>query len=230
VNFDAQPFQMKSLGGEQVEAHSVIIATGARANYLGIPSEEKFKNKGVSACAVCDGALPRFRNKPLVVVGGGDSAVEEADYLSKFASTVYMIHRRDELRASKIMAQRAMDNEKIEIVWSHVVDEVLGNDQDGVTGVRLKSTKDDSPKELECGGFFLAIGHTPNTDFLKGKLDMDKKGYVRWTTPARTYTNVEGVFAAGDVADDYYRQAITAAGTGCMAALDAERYLAAKGL
>jgi thioredoxin reductase (NADPH) len=230
VDFSSQPFHIKSLGGEQFEAHSVIVATGARANYLGMPSEEKFKNRGVSACAVCDGALPRFRNKPLVVVGGGDSAVEEADYLSKFASTVYMIHRRDELRASKIMAQRALDNEKIDVVWSHLVDEVLGNDRDGVTGVRLKSTKDGATKELACSGFFLAIGHTPNTGFLKGKLEMNEKGYVRWTTPARTYTSVEGVFAAGDVADDYYRQAITAAGTGCMAALDAERYLAAKGL
>jgi thioredoxin reductase (NADPH) len=230
ADFDSQPFKLKTLGGEQVEAHTVIVATGARANYLGMPSEERFKNNGVSACAVCDGALPRFRNKPLVVVGGGDSAVEESDYLSKFASKVYMIHRRDELRASKIMAQRAMDNEKIEIVWSHVPDEVLGNDTDGVTGVRLKSTKDASTQEVECAGFFLAIGHTPNTGFLKGKLDMNEKGYVQWTTPARTYTSVEGVFAAGDVADDYYRQAITAAGTGCMAALDAERYLAAKGL
>jgi thioredoxin reductase (NADPH) len=230
VDFDSQPFQIKSLGGEQVEAHCLIIATGAKANYLGMPSEEKYKNRGVSACAVCDGALPRFRNKPLIVVGGGDSAVEEADYLSKFASTVYMIHRRDELRASKIMAQRAMDNPKIKIVWSHVVDEILGNDKDGVTAVRLKSTKDDSTQELECGGFFLAIGHTPNTGFLKDKLEMTEKGYIRWTTPARTYTSVEGVFAAGDVADDYYRQAVTAAGTGCMAALDAERYLAAKEL
>jgi thioredoxin reductase (NADPH) len=230
VDLSSQPFKLSLLNGEAVEAQTLIIATGARANYLGMPSEEKFKNKGVSACAICDGALPRFRNKPLVVVGGGDSAVEESDYLSKFAGTVYMIHRRDELRASKIMAQRAMDNEKIEIVWSHVVDEVLGNDSDGVTGVRLKSTKDESTKELECSGFFLAIGHTPNTAFLKGKIEMNEKGYIKWTTPARTYTTVEGVFAAGDVADDYYRQAITAAGTGCMAALDAERYLAAKGI
>jgi len=230
VDFDSQPFKLKSLEGQQVEAHTVIVATGARANYLGMPSEERFKNNGVSACAVCDGALPRFRNKPLVVIGGGDSAVEESDYLSKFASKVYMVHRRDELRASKIMGQRAMDNEKIEIVWSHVPDEILGDDTNGVTGVRLKSTKDGSTREVECTGFFLAIGHTPNTVFLKGKLDMDEKGYVRWTTPARTYTSVEGVFAAGDVSDDYYRQAITAAGTGCMAALDAERYLAAKGL
>jgi thioredoxin reductase (NADPH) len=230
VDFDVHPFKLTASDGSTHEALAVIVATGARANYLGLPSEEEFKNRGVSACAVCDGALPRFRNEPLVVVGGGDSAVEEADYLSKFASKVYMVHRRDALRASKIMAKRAMDNPKIEIAWNRVVDEVLGNDDDGVTGVRLKSTVDEEVQELEISGFFLAIGHTPNTDFLKGKLAMDEKGYLKWTTPFRTYTSVEGVFAAGDVADDYYRQAVTAAGTGCMAALDAERWLAAKGL
>ncbi len=230
VDFDAHPFKLKSMGGQEIEALSVIIATGARANYLGLPSEEKYKNAGVSACAVCDGALPRFRNKPLVVVGGGDSAVEEADYLSKFASTVYLIHRRDELRASKIMAQRAIDNPKIDIQWNSVVDEILGNDTDGVTGVRLKSTVDESTREVEAGGAFMAIGHTPNTNFLEGKLEMTDKKYLKWTVPFRTNTSVEGVFAAGDVADDYYRQAVTAAGTGCMAALDAERWLAAKGL
>ncbi len=230
VDFDVHPFKLKSMGGQEIEALSVIIATGARANYLGLPSEEKYKNAGVSACAVCDGALPRFRNKPLVVVGGGDSAVEEADYLSKFASTVYLIHRRDELRASKIMAQRAIDNPKIDIQWNSVVDEILGNDTDGVTGVRLKSTVDESTREVEAGGAFMAIGHTPNTNFLEGKLEMTDKKYLKWTVPFRTNTSVEGVFAAGDVADDYYRQAVTAAGTGCMAALDAERWLAAKGL
>jgi thioredoxin reductase (NADPH) len=230
VDFDARPFRLSASSGEVTETHTIIIATGASANYLGIPSEEKFKNRGVSACAVCDGALPRFRNHPTIVVGGGDSAVEEADYLSKFASVVYMIHRRDQLRASKIMAQRAMDNPKIDIVWNHVVDEVLGNEEKGVTGVRLNSTVDDSTKELEATGFFLAIGHTPNTEFLQGKLQMNEKGYLKWTTPQRTYTSVEGVFAAGDVSDDYYRQAVTAAGTGCMAALDAERYLAAQGI
>jgi len=209
---------------------AVIVATGARANYLGLPSEEKYKNRGVSACAVCDGALPRFRNKPLVVVGGGDSAVEEADYLAKFASKVYLVHRRHELRASKIMVRRAMENPKIEILWNRVVDEVLGNDKEGVTGVRLKSTTHEPDLELSVSGFFLAIGHTPNTKFLEGKLQLTEKKYVKWSTPFRTYTSVEGVFAAGDVADDYYRQAVTAAGTGCMAALDAERWLAAKGL
>jgi thioredoxin reductase (NADPH) len=230
VNFSRQPFQLTSLEGKTYESHAVIVATGARANYLGLPSEEKFKNRGVSACAVCDGALPRFRNKPLAVVGGGDSAVEEADYLSKFASTVYMIHRRDELRASKIMAQRALANPKIEVLWNTTLAEVLGNDKDGVTGVRLQSTVGEPDFQKDVTGVFLAIGHTPNTAFLKDKLELTEKKYLKWTTPARTYTNVEGVFAAGDVADDYYRQAITAAGSGCMAALDAERWLAAKGL
>jgi len=230
VDVDGRPFKLTASGGDVIESEAVIIATGASANYLGLESEAKFKNRGVSACAVCDGALPRFRNKPMIVVGGGDSAVEESDYLSKFASHVYMVHRRDELRASKIMAQRALDNPKIEILWNSVVEEVLGNDEDGVTGARLKSTTDDSTREIEGSGFFLAIGHTPNTEFLKGKLEMNDKGYLKWTTPFRTYTSVEGIFAAGDVADDYYRQAVTAAGTGCMAALDAERWLAAQGV
>jgi len=230
VDFDTHPFRLTASDGKVYQSHSVIVATGARANYLGLPSEEKYKNRGVSACAVCDGALPRFRNKPLVVVGGGDSAVEEADYLTKFASTVYMIHRRDQLRASKIMAKRAMDNPKIEILWNRTLDEVLGNDKDGVTGVRLKSTVGEPDLVKDCAGLFLAIGHTPNTAFLAGKLELTPKKYIKLTSPARTYTSVEGVFAAGDVADDYYRQAVTAAGTGCMAALDAERWLAAKGL
>ena len=229
VDFDARPFKLTALGGGVTEAKAVIIAAGARANYLGLPSEEKYKNRGVSACAVCDGALPRFRNKPVVVIGGGDSAVEESDYMSKFASRVYMVHRRDELRASQIMQQRAFDNGKIELVWSHTLKEVLGNDKEGVTGVTLASTKDDSEKQLEAGGLFLAIGHTPNTAFLQGKLELNAKGYIRWTRPQRTFTSIEGVFAAGDVADDYYRQAVTAAGTGCMAALDAERWLASQG-
>lgn len=230
VDFSSHPFKLTASDGATVESHAVIVATGARANYLGLPSEEKYKNRGVSACAVCDGALPRFRNKALAVVGGGDSAVEEADYLTKFASTVYLIHRRAELRASKIMAKRAADNSKIEILWNRTLGEVLGNDRDGVTGVRLPSTAGEPDLEKDVTGVFLAIGHTPNTAFLKGKLELTEKKYIRWTTPARTYTSVEGVFAAGDVADDYYRQAISAAGSGCMAALDAERWLAAKGL
>lgn len=228
VDFSRRPFKLTTLEGTTHEAEAVIVATGARANYLGLPSEQRWKNRGVSACAVCDGALPRFRNKPLVVVGGGDSAIEEADYLTKFASKVYLVHRRDELRASKIMAKRAMEHPKIEILWSRVVDEVLGNEQEGVTGCRLKSTKGESDLEVEITGFFLAIGHTPNTAFLNGQLATNDAGYVQWTTPRRTYTSVEGIFAAGDVADDYYRQAITAAGTGCMAALDTERWLAAQ--
>jgi thioredoxin reductase (NADPH) len=230
VNLSEHPFRLKTLGGETIEALAVIVATGARANYLGLDSEERFKNQGVSACAVCDGALPRFRKKPLVVVGGGDSAMEESTFLTKFASKVYLVHRRDEFRASKIMAQRVLDNDKIDIKWNSVIDEVLGSDEAGVTGVRIRSTVDnDKTEELDASGYFAAIGHTPNTDFLKGQVEMNNKGYIKWTTPARTYTSVEGVFAAGDVADDYYRQAITAAGTGCMAALDAERWLASQG-
>jgi thioredoxin reductase (NADPH) len=230
IDFSKRPFTLHTLSGQKVTAHAVIIATGARANYLGLESEDRYKNRGVSACAVCDGALPRFRNKPLVVVGGGDSAVEEADYLSKFASQVHMIHRRDELRASKIMADRALKNPKIKIEWNTQVADVLGSDKEGVTGVTLKSTVDESQRDLEATGMFVAIGHTPNTRFLEGKLEMNSKKYLKWTVPFRTNTSVEGVFAAGDVADDYYRQAITAAGSGCMAALDAERWLAAQGL
>lgn len=229
VDFSKKPFKLHTLEGNVTEAMAVIIATGARANYLGLPSEDKFKNRGVSACAVCDGALPRFRNKPLVVVGGGDSAVEEASYLSKFASVVYLVHRRDKLRASKIMQDRALSNPKIKPCWNSAVDEVLGNDKDGVTGVRLKNLLDGSVQELASSGMFCAIGHTPNTDFLKGQLELDEKGYILWKKAARTWTSVEGVFAAGDVADNYYRQAITAAGSGCMSALDAERWLAEHG-
>ena len=230
IDVTRRPFRLTTLGGATLEAHAVIIATGARANYLGLPSEESFKNRGVSACAVCDGALPRFRNRPLVVVGGGDSAVEEADFLSKFASMVHLVHRRDALRASKIMAQRAVDNPKITLEWNSAVSEVVGDDKQGVTSVKLTSTIDDSSRELTAAGMFVAIGHTPNTRFLEGKLDLTAKKYIRWTVPFRTNTSVEGVFAAGDVADDYYRQAVTAAGSGCMAALDAERWLAGQGI
>jgi len=230
LDVSSHPFRLKVSGGEEMEALSVIIATGARANYLGLDSEEKFKNLGVSACAVCDGALPRFRDQPLVVVGGGDSAMEEATFLTNFASKVYIVHRRDTFRASRIMAQRAVEHPKIEVKWNSTVEEVLGNDADGVTGVRIRSTTDATQQEeLDAAGYFAAIGHTPNTDFLKEKLQMNQKGYITWTVAGRTSTSVEGVFAAGDCADDYYRQAITAAGTGCMAALDAERWLASKG-
>ena len=230
IDLSRQPYKIKTLGGQAHEALTIIIATGARANYLGLPSEDRFKNRGVSACAVCDGALPRFRNKPLVVVGGGDSAVEEATYLTKYASMVHMLMRRDVFRASKIMQERARANPKVMIHAFREVDEVLGDDKQGVTGIRLHNNQDGTKEELAASGLFLAIGHTPNTSFLKGQVQLNEKGYIKYTTPMRTFTSVEGVFAAGDVADDYYRQAVTSAGTGCMAALDAERYLAAKGL
>lgn len=230
VDFSKHPFTLHISNGEKLEALSVIVATGARANYLGLPSERAFLNRGVSACAVCDGALPRFRDQPLVVVGGGDSAMEESNYLSKFASKVHIVHRRDEFRASKIMADRALSNPKIDVKWSTVVEEVLGDDENGVTGVRIRSAKDPKQSEvLKSAGYFAAIGHTPNTEFLGGQLALTEKKYIQWTQPFRTTTSVEGVFAAGDVADDYYRQAITAAGSGCMAALDCERWLSAQG-
>ncbi len=225
VDFSGGQRQLFTGSGETVQAHTVIIATGARANWLGLDSEAMYKNKGVSACAVCDGALPIFRNKPVAVVGGGDSAVEEASYLTKFASVVYMIVRRDALRASRIMAERAKSNPKINLVWNHEIEEVLG-DEKLVNAIRLRNTVDSSEQTLEVGGLFLAIGHTPNTSFLAGQLETNDKGYIVWKKPFRTHTSVEGVFAAGDVADDYYRQAVTSAGTGCMAALDAERWLA----
>jgi thioredoxin reductase (NADPH) len=231
VDLKKKPFTLTMHDGSTVDTHTLIIATGARANYLGLPSEDKYKNWGVSACAVCDGALPRFKNVPLAVVGAGDSACEEASYLTKFASKVYMIVRRDVMRASKIMAERALANPKIEVKWNTVVDEVMGEaPPKGVTGVRLKSTKDGSTSELAVGGMFAAIGHTPNVGFLDGQVKTNEAGYIVWTTVARTYTSVDGVFAAGDVADDYYRQAVSAAGTGCMAALDAERWLGHHGL
>jgi thioredoxin reductase (NADPH) len=232
VDFSKKPMVLNSSENGSFQTRTVILATGASANYLGIPSEEKFRNRGVSACAVCDGALPRFRNKPLVVVGGGDSAVEEASYLTKYASKVYLILRRGEMRASKIMQERAFSNPKIELVKFSVVDEVLGDEDPriGVTGVRIRNVQNDQTSTLEATGMFLAIGHTPNTKFLGGQVQTHANGYIAWTQPYRTITSAEGVFAAGDVADDYYRQAITSAGTGCMAALDAERYLAHAGV
>ena len=227
VDFSSHPFTLTDSEGRQVKALSVVIATGASANYLGLESEQRFKNLGVSACAVCDGALPRFRGRPLVVVGGGDSACEEANYLSKFASTVYLVHRRDELRASKVMAERTLANPKIKPVWNSAIDEVMGNEHDGVQRVRVKDIKSGATRELEASGMFVAIGHTPNVGFLNGQLTLDDKGFVKLSDPFRTTTNVEGVFAAGDIADPVYKQAITAAGMGCKAALDAERWLAA---
>lgn len=228
ADVSAQPLTLVDTAGTSLQTHTLVIATGASANYLGLASEAEFKNRGVSACAVCDGALPRFRNQPVAVVGGGDSACEEAGYLSKFASKVYLIHRRDELRASKLMAQRAIANPKIEPVWFSVVDEVLGDDASGLTGVRVKDIRTGQTRVLPATGMFVAIGHTPNTKFLDGQVAVDDKGFVTLRDGFRTFTSVDGVFAAGDVADPFYKQAITAAGMGCKAALDAEKYLAQK--
>jgi thioredoxin reductase (NADPH) len=230
VDLSPRPFVLKDSEAKTVCAHALVIATGASANYVGLESEEKYKNFGVSACAVCDGALPRFRNQPLVVVGGGDSAAEEATYLTKFASKVHLVHRRDKLRASLIMAERVLANPKVEPVWNHVVDEVLGEQEKGVTAVRVKHVTTGETRTIQAAGMFAAIGHTPNTKFLKGQLETDEKGFLVLTEPHRTLTSVEGVFAAGDVADPTYKQAITAAGMGCKASLDAERWLAAKGV
>jgi thioredoxin reductase (NADPH) len=225
VDFSKRPFTLWA-EDEVFQAKSVIIATGASAKYLGLPSEEKYLNNGVSACATCDGALPRFRNKPIVVVGGGDTAMEEAMFLTKFASVVHLVHRRDDFRASKIMADRAKAHEKIKIHWNTVVDEVLGEDKAGVTGVRLKDVKTGETREEACTGYFAAIGHKPNSDPFKEWMDLDENGYIL-TTPGSTYTKVEGVFACGDVQDHVYRQAVTAAGSGCAAAIDCTRWLEA---
>ena len=226
VDFSSRPFAMKNSAGDSVSAQAVIVATGASANYLGLESENKFKNHGVSACAVCDGALPRFRNQPVVVVGGGDSAAEESIHLTKFASTVYVVHRRDQLRASKIMADRLLALPNVKPVWNSVVEEVLGDPQTGVTGVRVRNLKTNDTTTLPAHGMFVAIGHTPNTAFLDGQLKLDSQGFIVLKEPFRTLTSVEGVFAAGDVADPTYKQAVTAAAMGCKAALDAERWLA----
>lgn len=226
VDFSRRPFTVAS-GDESWQSESVIIATGATAKYLGLESEERFMNRGVSACATCDGALPRFRGKPVVVVGGGDSAMEEALFLTNFASRVHIIHRRDKLRASKIMGDRAMAHEKIVLEWNSVVEEVLGNDANGVTGVRIKDVHSGARRELEAAGYFSAIGHKPNSDLFRDVLDMDEVGYLR-VEPGTSKTNLDGVFAAGDVADPVYRQAITAAGSGCKAALDCSRWLEAQ--
>jgi thioredoxin reductase (NADPH) len=230
VDLSQRPFVLKDASGNTVTTHALVIATGASANYLGLESEERFKNHGVSACAVCDGALPRFRNKPLVVVGGGDSAAEEGTYLTKFASTVHLVHRRDKLRASPIMAQRILSNPKVKPVWNSAVQEVLGDDERGMTAVRVRNLDTLKDDVIEATGMFVAIGHTPNTKFLNNQVETDPKGYIVLKDPWRTTTSAEGVFAAGDVADATYRQAITAAGMGCKAALDAERWLAEKGI
>lgn len=222
VDFTQKPFKIW-IGDKLHLAKTVIISTGASAQYLGLDSEKKYMGKGVSACATCDGAF--FKNQEVAVVGGGDTAMEEAQFLTRFASKVYLVHRRDSFRASKIMVERTLKNPKIEVIWNSAVEEVLG-DGKGMTGVRLKSTVDGSTHEKAMTGLFIAIGHKPNTSIFKGILDMNETGYLL-TKPGSTYTKIAGVFAAGDVQDPYYRQAITAAGTGCMAAIDAERWLEA---
>jgi len=225
VDLSRQPFSL-TVDGERVEAETLLIATGASHRHLGLESEEKLENKGVTYCATCDGALPRFRNQPLVVVGGGDSACEEATYLTRFGSAIYLVHRRDKLRASKIMAERTLAHDKIKPVWDSAVTEVLGINQQKVTGVRLKNLKTGAESTLDAAGVFVAIGHIPNTQLFKGMLDMDEHGYI--IPKQGTATNVPGVFVAGDCADRVYRQAVTAAGMGCAAAIDAERFLAAR--
>lgn len=226
LDFSEWPFTVRA-NDASWETKTVIIATGANAKYLGLESEQAFMNRGVSACATCDGALPRFRGNTVVVVGGGDTAMEEALFLARFAERVHVVHRRDQFRASKIMGQRVLNHEKIAMEWNSVPEEVLGNDKDGVTGVRLRDVKTGATRELACSGYFSAIGHKPNTDMFVGKLDMAEDGYLV-TKPNSSYTSVEGVYACGDVQDRVYRQAITAAGSGCMAALDATRWLEAK--
>jgi len=224
VDFSGWPLKVTIDESKVVEAESVIVATGASAKYLGLPSEETFANKGVSACAVCDGFF--YRGKEVAVVGAGDSAAEESTYLSKLCTKVHLIVRRDEMRASKIMQQRVLSTPNIVIHWNTETDEILGDDN-GVNGVRLLNSKTGEKKVIPVQGFFLAIGHKPNTDVFKGQLTMDESGYVK-VIPGTTKTNIEGVFAVGDVADRVYRQAITAAGSGCMGALDAEKFLAAR--
>jgi thioredoxin reductase (NADPH) len=224
VDFSKRPFALV-VDGEKVVAETVIIATGASHKHLGVPGEDLLETKGVTYCATCDGALPVFRNQPLVVVGGGDSACEEALYLIRFGSVIHLIHRRDKLRASKIMADRVHAQKTIKPVWDSVVTEVLDAKQDKVTGVKLKNLKTGAESVLPCAGVFVAIGHQPNTEIFKGQIDTDTNGYI---IPKRgTMTNVPGVFVAGDCADHVYRQAVTAAGMGCAAAIDAERFLAA---
>jgi thioredoxin reductase (NADPH) len=224
VDFSKRPFTCVGESGDTYTADAVVIATGASAKWLGTESEKKFSGYGISACATCDGFF--FKGKDVVVVGGGNSAVEEALYLANICSSVTLIHRRDELKAEKIAQERLFKNPKIKVEWNAAVDEFLGGGEPpGLTGVRLKNTKDGTTKELKCDGAFIAIGHQPNTDIFKGKLSMDETGYIL-TTPGSTKTNVAGVFAAGDVQDKIFRQAVTAAGTGCMAALEAEKFLA----
>ncbi len=222
------PFTLVVDDGQEIQAQSVILATGASARWLNLESEQALRGYGVSACATCDGFF--FRDVPIAVVGGGDTAMEEATFLTKFASKVYVLHRRDELRASKFMQQRAQKDPKIEFVWNSVVSEVHGTKEEGVTKLTLQDTVTGDHQDLEVKGLFIAIGHKPNTDVFKGQVDLHENGYIRLVEPGTTKTSVPGVFVAGDAADFVYRQAVTAAGTGCMAALDAERYLAHEGV
>ena len=225
----ARPFTITPNYSAPVQSHTVIVATGAYAKWIGVPNEERLAQTGggVSACAVCDGALPFYRNKVLAVVGGGDTAMEETLYLTKFATEVLVLHRRDSFRASKVMAQRVLEHPKVRVLWNTRVVEVIG--QDEIKSLRIADTVTGAERDLEVGGLFVAIGHTPSTAFLGGQLKLNDIGYL-WVKPGRMATSVEGVFAAGDVTDDYYRQAVTAAGTGCQAALEAERYMAHRGL
>ena len=229
VDLSQRPFRIVPNYAAPVLAHTVIIATGAAAKWIGLDNEIRLAKSGggVSACAVCDGAMPFYREKRLAVVGGGDTAMEEAMYLTKFASEVVIIHRRDSFRASKVMANRVLTHPKVRVLWNSQVEDVLGDDF--ITGLRLRDTVTGATGEIEVGGLFVAIGHTPNTKFLGGQIDTSEHGYIK-VASWRTATNLDGVFAAGDVIDDYYRQAITSAGTGCMAALEAERWLAHHGL
>ena len=224
VDFQQYPLKATTDSGKVIEADTVIISTGATARWLGLESEKKYNGHGVSACATCDGFF--FRGMDVAVVGGGDTACEEASYLSKLCKKVYLIVRRDELRASKAMQHRVMNTPNIEILWNNLTEEITG-DNKVVTGARLKNAKTGEINEIEVQGFFVAIGHTPNTDIFKGQIDLNEQGYIK-TVPGSTQTNVAGVFAAGDVQDHVYRQAVTAAGTGCMAAIEAERWLGAK--
>ena len=226
VDLSQRPFKVIA-GEESWETKAIIVATGATARFLGLDSEKRWLNNGVSACATCDGALPRFRGHPVAVIGGGDTAMEEALFLTKFASQVHVVHRRDEFRASKIMGGRVTAHEKVTVEWNSVLDEVIGADPDGVSAVRLKDVKSGETREVACTGCFVAIGHRPNTAIFEGILDMDETGYLL-TQNGSTRTNVEGVFAAGDVQDSVYRQAVSAAGSGCMAALDCTRWLEAQ--
>lgn len=227
AKLSAKPIEL-TVDGKPLLAKTVIVAVGAGHRHLGFESEAKLDKKGVTYCATCDGPLPVFRNKPLVVVGGGDSACEEAMYLTRFGSVVYLIHRRDQLRASKIMAERTLANPKIKPVWDSVVQDILDVSKDAVTGVIVRNVKTKAVTEIPCAGVFVAIGHVPNTQIFKGQLDMDENGYLKVQDPT-TRTNLPGVFACGDCVDHIYRQAVTAAGSGCAAAIDVERYLASQG-